>query len=565
MFRKRGKAYDEATIPKDKRLRRNLADLYLSNDVSAARAQSLFADAVGAKVSNCADLAAVGDGGRIPNNMARDLKRRLLKGSKWPKPYVASVRTWNDKTEKEVVSKIPILLPHEIVWKIMEDSSTAEFLLGQELGNQSENHLRSVCKELGIRRGQTLGVGLWGDGVPYNYDRSASLDVCSLNIPGFHDGRFENMRIPLFAIDHNHVVKGTTFDDLMEILAWSFQFLAAGVHPSVRHDGSPFEPKNDRDRAKSAASPSPFRAVLVECRGDWKQLKDVFRFPQFNELAGMCWMCKCTPDTWRDVGADASWRSQRLDHWGFVERLRRRKLQPSPLFGCPGLTTSCFKPDWLHVVDLGVTCDFLGNLLLLLSTKFEGRSHKARVAAMWQHMQGWYRTLPVDVVTPLQNLTTTMLQGSSTKPPKLRAKAAQARGLVQYAVLAADVYLGGNDREDTAKAMAHELASCYACLSLSEFSHEKLATHCQQYCLLAVAMEAAHDGVLWRCKPKLHLFQELAEFHTDCPSLFWTCRDEDFGGSMAQFARKRGGARTPWAISKSVLDRHQARHELPRA
>lgn len=563
MFQKRGRPYENAAIAKKSRLRENVADLFLSNDISAARAQSLFDDAASADVRSCKSLAAAGNSGRIPKNMSRDLTRKLLKGSQWPKPYVASVRTWNEKTEQEVISQIPILLPHEVVWRMLEDGPTADFLLQhQALGTQDMSHLRGVCEELGIDSSRALGVSLWGDGVPYNYDRSASLDVFSLSLPGLADGRFQNMRIPLFALDHKHVLKGATFDDLMRVLAWSFTHLASGVYPAVRHDGVQFDPKKDRARLKTAGSWVHHCGVLVECRGDWKQLKDVFRFPQFNEKAGMCWLCSCTPETWRNVGVDAPWRAERLDHWGFVARLLRRGLEPSPLFGCPGLSTSCFKPDWLHVVDLGIACDFLGNLLLLVSSKFEGGSHKARVAAMWRHLQGWYRAH--GVASPLQHLTSTMLQSSSTQPPKLRAKAAQARALVPYASTVADSRLGGNVIEETAASMAKELVSCYECLSPSAFDHKKLATHCRRFCLLAVAMERHHDGVLWRCKPKLHLFQELAEFHVDCPSLFWTYRDEDFGGSIAQLARKRGGAKTPWAISKSVLDRHCAKHAVPR-
>ena len=46
-----------------KRLRSNVADLFLTNQVSAARAQSLAEDAVLAGVSNMHDLARTGDKG----------------------------------------------------------------------------------------------------------------------------------------------------------------------------------------------------------------------------------------------------------------------------------------------------------------------------------------------------------------------------------------------------------------------------------------------------------------------------------------------------------------------
>ena len=91
---------------------------------------------------------------------------------------------------------------------------------------------------MGCNPEKALGLGLWGDGVPYNYDRTASIDVFSLSVPGFYSGTLMNMRVPRFAIDRKHVVKGATLDDLMEVLAWSFTFLALGRHPFVRRDNT---------------------------------------------------------------------------------------------------------------------------------------------------------------------------------------------------------------------------------------------------------------------------------------------------------------------------------------
>ena len=89
----------------------------------------------------------------------------------------------------------------------------------------------------------TIGPAFWGDGVPDNYDRSASVDIFSLNFPGFSDDRpLKDTRIPLVAVDHKHVVKGKTFDDILEVIAWSFVFLAVNLYPSARHDNTPFHP-----------------------------------------------------------------------------------------------------------------------------------------------------------------------------------------------------------------------------------------------------------------------------------------------------------------------------------
>ena len=102
------------------------------------------------------------------------------------------------------------------------------------------------------------------------------------------------------------------------------------------------------------------------------------------------------------------------------------------------------------------------------------------------------------------------MQAKATQPPKLRAKAAQARGLVPYAAFAAAEFMKSGFVDDTLVAdMATELAVCYERLSPAKFHREFLAFHRKRYCHLAVEMERRHDGVSWRLKPKIHLFQEL--------------------------------------------------------
>ena len=79
MFSKRGRAWDDAQLPPNQRLRRNIADLYLNNDVSVARAQTLFADAQAAGAPNMGDLAKAGKNGRLGKNLSRDLRESCSK------------------------------------------------------------------------------------------------------------------------------------------------------------------------------------------------------------------------------------------------------------------------------------------------------------------------------------------------------------------------------------------------------------------------------------------------------------------------------------------------------
>ena len=62
--------------------------------------------------------------------------------------------------------------------------------------------------------------------------------------------------------------------------AVSFTFLAAGIFPGARHDGSPWH-EGESKRAKQAGKPCP-RAVLLQVRGDWSFYKSVLYLPAWS-------------------------------------------------------------------------------------------------------------------------------------------------------------------------------------------------------------------------------------------------------------------------------------------
>ena len=109
----------------------------------------------------------------------------------------------------------------------------------------------------------------WCDGVPFNSDRSMTLETISLNI--FGQG---NLRMPVAACPKEFVAKEQTFEDLFEIIQWSFKHLATGILPSCRHDGRPFD-KTDVYRKRLAGEELPLRAALAEFRADWSCYADV--------------------------------------------------------------------------------------------------------------------------------------------------------------------------------------------------------------------------------------------------------------------------------------------------
>jgi len=265
MLSKRALPTELINADPSKRLRINLADLFLSNDVSGSRAQSLFADGVLAGADHCRDLGKAGNFGQTPGNCSRDITRKLLKRRRWPSLYYARVRLWDKQTQSRKLVWLPMFLPHELVRELAARADMEVMLNRDGMAADTQLHVTACEKELG--RSRLLGIGLWGDGVPCNWDRTQSLEVFTINFPGL-SGKWRDLRIPLTAVNKKFVMKQETFDDIMSVVAWSLQALAADRHPWMRHDLEPFM-KLDAKRKKTAGRPIGVRAVLAEVRGDW--------------------------------------------------------------------------------------------------------------------------------------------------------------------------------------------------------------------------------------------------------------------------------------------------------
>ena len=154
--------------------------------------------------------------------------------------------------------------------------------------------------------------------------------------------------------------------------------------------------------------------------------------------------------------------------------------------------------------------------------------------------------------------------GEGTKPARLRARAAEARHLMPFAVELATRFLDDSPLESTLKTCTYHLQSCYENLSVIKFNAASLRDHSRKFALLYVALEELFaDKAKWHVTPKLHLFQECCEEMESCPSLSWTYRDEDAGGTAMQIAKRKGGANTVTSTSASLLHRFMANNKLP--
>lgn len=553
MLSKTARAVDPASLPAAKRLRHNIQDAVAGNILPASRGVEMLQDAAAAGSSDCAWHQRPGT---TAKNAARDIRRFMLRTNTWPGDYIAQVRVRSPQTQLVEQQDVHLLLPHEVLGRLSEASAPEALLQCAGLDPVSLQHLQFAEGEVGQR---LVPLGLWADGCPCNWDRTESLEVISLNLPG-QRGEFRALRVPVTGLSSKNVAAGATFPDLLEVVRWSLECCILGQYPSARHDGQDWQ-ASDRVRAKRAGQPLGCRAVLVEVRGDWKLMAQVYNLPYWNAADGICWRCTCTRAEIREVSSLARWRSEPLPMAGLLQRIRNQGKQVSPLFGAPFITSAQFRFDWLHAVDLGCAADFLGNVLSLCLRKLPG-DVAARVRALWAMIQTFYTEN--GTTDRLQDLTITMVEPKKG-PPKLRGSAAQVRSLVPFGEQVSALLLVGDGEEEAARVGARLLHDCYRSLSSTAPNRQALLqASANAFAAQWVALERVSTShTRWRVKPKLHLLLEIAREGSD-PALVWTYRDEDWGGMAARLSRRRGGPLRPRLTSSKMICNFRLKTTLPR-
>ena len=266
----------------------DVEDLFAENVIGAARATRLLSKAkeAGVKIAAKAAKSIPGKSKKWAKNAARDMRRRIRKNDHWPDAYWFNARVFDRKRSKEVIKKICILLPSEILETLWKYGLKDVLLSEDNYDKLTRDHHAYMKDKLNVT--ELLGFGFHGDGVPCNYDRTESIMLTSINLPGL-SGSNGRLRIPLVILP-DHTISDNTFDDIYEVLAWDMRSLLSGVKHECRHDGSSWHPEKDKLRAKMHGS-RDFVSCLVQVRSDWDWLSKCYHFPGHASKDEMCWKC----------------------------------------------------------------------------------------------------------------------------------------------------------------------------------------------------------------------------------------------------------------------------------
>ena len=544
--------------------RHHIVDMYMRNKHSAKDTQVLAKKATAAGAQGINDFSNVGCEAKWPGNFQRDLMRKMLRGCEAPPVYWAQVTGADpSKGEKKTNIWLPFLLIHELMSLLLGDERHVTSLAQLPANVPGLKQMKDQwCRQHRTPPEATIGIGLHGDGVPIQRS-GKTIEVFSWNFLAVPQAE----RYPFALVEQQFMCqcgcKGRcTIDSIFGILLWCMICLLAGRMPTKRHDGTEWLP-SDKSRRKGCKL--GFMAALLQVRGDWAFLKQIFGFKGWSS-ASICWKCMANVSDlpWVDFTSNAKWRGTRLTLKDMLARLLQEKVRLSPLFSLPGFDISMIVIDVLHTMDLGCSQDAMGNIFWEAVHEpgyLAGRNQEARKDTLWAMIKDFYkRTAPR---SNIQKLTMEMIK-QDAKPPKFKGKGGETRYLVPFAVELTQFMHAAKPSQFT-KAMAaltNSLLAVYTTFSTEPFDQGALVATSRQFCLQYSALgHVTKSENLWKPKPKFHLMQELCEYtsaEAGNPREFWCYKDEDFVGFASVLASSRGGGKAPHTNPLKTLDRWRA-------
>ena len=474
------------------------------------------------------------------HNASRKLLQVWLKECQVPEIQWHMIRVWDQDLKEPKMAAVPFL--H------LED------MLGQYFGRwpqllttlQDHTDMPELGKNLEQARQRAnipadapvAALGLHGDGV--TFQRNKSLEVVSVNFPRMPGWD----RIPVFAMEKRHVCKcgcqgRCTWNDILWVISSMFIQLAMGVAGGTRW-------------------------LLIQCRGDWPFLKQVFYLPDWgnDHFCWKCWIHWQQRSTCRKAQLQTVARRSELD----LMQQARETGYMTPLLRCPGFSLwVCVVIDWLHTVDLGVLQDFLGNALWQLAERQPGSTQEARVQVVAAMIKEKYIEHKVPCNRRLPRFTLNCFRPQASKSPKLKCLGAHARTLVPLVSELLEPWQQVDHDDRVMHTIAHA-ASTFCQLQDTvqsrPYDAQEAASLTERFSTLYVELhrQAEERGSPeWAVKPKFHMMQELIHYCPDLgsPSDFWCYLDETFVGVVARMATARGGSTAPHVAGARVLNKYR--------
>ena len=396
-------------------------------DVEKAKGGSTFPD--------LEFLSKIGNEGRHPNNMHRDLMRRINGMSGLPPATTIHIPSKRGDTDAALV------LPHEIfahLYAHHRDKFEKQFF---PRGEADVVSFWDQCKNSPILAGHSplqnraIPIGMHGDEVPMSgrgkvwCKMAVVFSWFSLLCPMLPT---KESLLLIWACNPQQFIEGIggTLDSFWKVLAWSFGILRSGRWPHRDHRGVSYARGSPEHQKAGTHIAGGWHCLLFAICGDLDYQNKFLQTPHWGSASRPCGLCRCTRDgalSWRDFRPNAAWRDNVLSTHDWQHE---HGDNTCPLFAMPSITGLNVQPDLMHIKYLGYMHFFLGSVLYLLCYIImpqDPLSNFKRIGLMVHRIQkqlGLSSKVPLSWFSKLTQFT------RKSGFPKIKGKAGQIKALV---------------------------------------------------------------------------------------------------------------------------------------
>ena len=484
-------------------------------------------------------------------------------------PYIAEVWVWGDTANKKKLDKMAFMPVHEVLEVVVEPGQEATWATCGADQKGFEHDLRRWGDRVGMDTralADFIPIALWGDSAEFSHRETLFLLLWTV-LSGTCRARFWLCAFGKRSLCQCGCYGRCTMDSIWSVVAWMFRALMSRTYPSVDHTGAKF-PKGSF-RWKLAGTPLRLGGACVAKCGDWSWFKSALglRGWRGEGAAGkMCWLCAAGfkgEHQCFDFSFTAAWRKTATTMGQFWRNVSVEKTYVSGIWSVPGFHIPNVRPDWMHVVCLGVVQYLLGNVLWECMVALGGNFSRSREAC--HKLVGMLEVCAKRLKTenPLKHLTVTMVRPTATAKPKLKTKAAQGRRLVPIVreMLATCIPVESPHERLRLNCVA-AIAGCYSEMEqwVPASSPQALSKYTRRFLLLCCQLRNTSSNVaLWCLCIKQNLLAHLGERALTNPRKEWSYLDEaEIGDAVlqARFVNRRH-------LPVQLIERYRATFTVP--
>ena len=212
----------------------------------------------------------------------------------------------------------------------------------------------------------------------------------------------------------------------------------------------------------------------------------------------------------------------------------------SRFWGIPGACLSTLRPDWMHIVDLGLLQSIQGCIFWELYVELGGNYTRRSPCALLLNMIK-QQSRAQGVEPPINDLTVHMLRPELSKKPKMRLKAAEGRYLLPVLLgILLNCFEAVTPHQILRIQCVRALCDCYHLFTQWDSSSGRtLGQLARRHIILYKELHAsATDKLLYVVAPKHHLFIHLSENAKANPITSWCYSEESLIGHAVKACSK---------------------------